>query len=168
MSHLPKRKAKYDPVTRAEEMAGLICKDDLRRYYRFRPARFYGGIATADCLGCCLQCKFCWSWREVVNPEHYGSFYSPRQVAANLTGIARKKRFRQLRISGNEPTIARDHLLEVLNLVPEDLLFILETNGIMIGHDRTYAEDLARHENMYVRVSFKGSNENEFSLLRVC
>ena len=35
----------------------------------------------------------------------------------------------------------------------------------MIGHDRTYAEDLARHENMYVRVSFKGSNENEFSLL---
>jgi len=158
-------KDKYNPVTRAQNVMGIVCKDDLRRYYRFRPAGFYGGIATADCVGCCLKCKFCWSWREVMNPGRYGRFYSPRQVAASLTDIARKKRFHQVRISGNEPTIARDHLLEVLNLVPEDLVFILETNGIMIGHDRSYAEDLARNRNLYIRVSFKGCNEHEFSLL---
>jgi len=41
----------------------------------------------------------------------------------------------------------------------------LETNGVLIGHDKTYADDLARFNNLYVRVSFKGTNEDEFALL---
>jgi len=158
-------KANYNPVKRAKDVAKLVCKDDLRKYRRFRPARFYGGIATADCVGCCLRCLFCWSWREIVNPEAYGHFHSPQKVAGTLTGIARKKGFRQIRISGNEPTLAREHLIKVLELVPRDLLFILETNGILIGHDKTYADDLARYENVYVRVSLKGCNVKEFSIL---
>ncbi len=155
----------YDPVQRAEEVATVVCKDDLRKYYRFRPARFYGGIATADCIGCCLRCLFCWSWPKVIRPERYGRFYSPKEVAGNLTGIARKKGFSKIRISGNEPTIARAHLIKVIELIPKDILFILETNGIMIGCDKTYADDLARYENIYVRVSIKGCNEEEFSRL---
>ncbi len=158
-------KANYNPVKRAEDVAKVVCRDDLRKYRRFRPARFYGGIATADCVGCCLRCLFCWSWREVVNPEPHGDFHSPQKVAGTLTGIARKKGFRQIRISGNEPTLGREHLIKVLELVPKDLLFILETNGIMIGHDKTYADDLAKVENLYVRVSLKGCNEKEFSML---
>jgi uncharacterized Fe-S cluster-containing radical SAM superfamily protein len=47
--------ARYDPVRKAQETAELVCGGDLRAFYRFRPARFYGGIATADCLGCCLR-----------------------------------------------------------------------------------------------------------------
>jgi len=39
-----------DPIKRAEELARVVTKGDLRKYYRFRPARFYGGIATADCV----------------------------------------------------------------------------------------------------------------------
>lgn len=159
------KKGEYDPVKRAQEVAGIVCRDDQRKYYRFRPARFYGGIATADCVGCCLRCIFCWSWREVVKPESYGHFYSPQEVARKLISIARKKRFRQVRISGNEPTIAREHLIKVLELIPPDIHFILETNGILIGHGRTYAEDLARFGNLYVRVSLKGTNEEEFSRL---
>ena len=158
-------KTHYDPVTRAEETADIVCRDDLRRYYRFRPARFYGGIATADCVGCCLRCLFCWSWHQVMRPERCGQFYSPREVAGRLMGIIRKKGFRQMRISGNEPTLSRGHLLKVLELIPKDVLFILETNGILIGNDRTYAEDLARFGNVCVRVSFKGCNEEEFSSL---
>lgn len=158
-------KASYDPVKRAEDVAKVVCKNDLRKYRRFRPARFYGGIATADCVGCGLRCLFCWSWREIVNPGVHGHFHSPQQVAGTLTSIARKKGFRQIRISGNEPTLAREHFIKVLELVPRDLLFILETNGILIGHDKTYADDLARFENLYVRVSFKGCNEEEFSIL---
>ncbi|MBM4271995.1 MAG: radical SAM protein [Deltaproteobacteria bacterium] len=156
---------RYDPVERAKEVAEIVCRGDLRKYYRFRPARFYGGIVTSDCVGCCLGCLFCWSWHQVVAPEQYGRFYSPREVAGSLTGIARRKRFRQVRISGNEPTLSREHLIKVLDLIPENVLFILETNGILIGHDRTYAEDLARYENIYVRVSFKGCSGEEFSLL---
>lgn len=155
----------YDPLEKARQVAEVVCKDGKRKYHRFRPAPFYGGIATADCVGCCLGCAFCWSWRQVAKPEAYGKFYSPEEVAHNLTGIARKKRFGQVRISGNEPTICRVHLLQVLNLIPSDLHFILETNGILIGADPSYATDLARFPNLHVRVSLKGTNEEEFARL---
>jgi uncharacterized Fe-S cluster-containing radical SAM superfamily protein len=79
--------------------------------------------------------------------------------------IVRKKKFRQVRISGNEPTLAREHLLKVLELIPKDILFILETNGILIGNDQTYADDLAAFGNVHVRVSLKGCNEKEFTAL---
>lgn len=155
----------FDPLRRAEETALLTCRGDLRKYHRFRPARFYGGIATADCVGCFLRCLFCWSWNQTTNPERYGQWYSPKQVAAQLIHIARKRGFRRMRISGNEPTLGREHLIKVLELIPPDVLFILETNGILIGNDRTYAEDLAAFDNLYVRVSIKGCKEEQFTLL---
>ena len=155
----------FDPIKKAEEVARIVTRGEQRKYYRFRPARFYGGIATGDCVGCCLRCLFCWSWREVAAAEHCGEFMSPGDVARRLTGIARKKGFRQVRISGNEPTLARAHLIKVLELLPSDLQFILETNGILIGHDRTYAEELARFPHLYVRVSLKGTDEKEFATL---
>jgi len=157
-----------DPIKRAEEAGRIVVRGELRKYYRFRPARFYGGIATADCVGCPLRCLFCWSWHEVVKPDTCGRFYSPEEVAKNLLGIARKKHFQRIRISGNEPTLARGHLLKVLDLIPSDLLFILETNGILIGHDETYARELSRFKNLYARVSLKGTTEEEFSRLTGC
>ena len=99
----------------------------------------------------------------MIAPGQYGKFYSPAQVAGKLTHIALKKGFHQLRISGNEPTIARDHLIKVLELIPKSLLFILETNGILIGADESYARDLARFNNLCVRVSLKACNQTEFS-----
>ncbi|MDQ1350586.1 MAG: hypothetical protein QG657_888 [Acidobacteriota bacterium] len=155
----------YDPIVTARETAGIVCQGDARKYYRFRPARFYGGIATADCVGCNLRCLFCWSWKNITNPGKVGYFYTPDEVAEKLVKIARDKGFRRIRISGNEPTIAREHLLRVLALVPADIQFILETNGILIGHDKTYANDLSKFKNLYVRVSLKGTNEKEFSSL---
>lgn len=155
----------YDPLKMAEAVARVVCRNDRRKYYRFRPARFYGGIATGDCVGCCLRCIFCWSWPAVTHPDTFGRFYAPAEVAEKLIGIARKKGFEQVRISGNEPTLCREHLIQVLELIPEDLLFILETNGILIGADESYARDLARFKNLYVRLSLKGATEEEFSLL---
>ena len=75
----------YDPIKRAEDTARIACRGNRRRYYRFRPARFYGGIGTADCLGCCLSCLFCWSWDKVVRPDRFGTWYSPHRVAGKLT-----------------------------------------------------------------------------------
>ncbi len=155
----------YDPVQKAAETAKIVCRGELRKYRRFRPARFYGGIATADCVGCCLRCIFCWSWHELARPEAIGEFYSPEQVATRLTTIARKNNFRRVRISGHEPTLCREHLVKVLEQLPPDLLFILETNGIPIGHDATFATELARFPNVYARVSLKGTCEEEFSRL---
>ncbi len=155
----------YDPLKTAEATQAIVCSGEQRKYYRFRPAKFYGGIATADCVGCNLRCAFCWSWNVTTRPEIVGSFHTPRDVAHRLVGIAKAKKLTKLRISGNEPTLCRGHLLKMLELIPDGYLFILETNGILIGHDETYARDLARFPNLHVRVSLKGTCEEEFSLL---
>jgi len=155
----------YDPVARAEQTARIVCEGDLRTYHRFHPTRFYGGIATADCVGCCLDCAFCWSWRQVAHPQDYGRLYTPQEVAGRLVAIARRHGYGQVRISGNEPTICRAHLIKVIAAIPGDLFFILEANGILIGHDAGYAAELAAFPNLHVRVSLKGTNEAEFSRL---
>jgi uncharacterized Fe-S cluster-containing radical SAM superfamily protein len=155
----------FDPVRLAELTEKDVCRDDLRKYYRFRPSRFYGGISTADCVGCCLRCVFCWAWKVVSRPEKSGEYYQPEEVAKKLLGIAEKKHLRQVRISGNEPTIGWEHLLKVLDLINEKYLFILETNGILIGKYEGYAQDLSRFKNLHVRVSLKGTCEDDFSRL---
>ncbi|RMD52415.1 MAG: radical SAM protein [Nitrospirae bacterium] len=147
------------------ETKEIVCRDGLRKYYRFRPARFYGGISTADCVGCCLRCVFCWSWNIVSNPEKHGNYYSPEDVVRRLEKIAKKKHFKQMRISGNEPTICMEHLIRVLELIESKFLFILETNGILIGYDEAYAKALSRFKNIYVRVSLKGTCKEEFTRL---
>jgi len=154
-----------DPIALAEEAGKIVGSGEKRKYYRFRPAFYYGGIATADCVGCYLRCLFCWSWHILIQPEKVGRFYSPEEVARNLTSIARKKVFHQVRISGNEPTLHRSHLLKVLELIPKEIRFILETNGILIGHDPSYAKNLSRFPHLCVRVSLKGACPEDFTRL---
>jgi uncharacterized Fe-S cluster-containing radical SAM superfamily protein len=154
-----------DPIPLAEEIEKIVGSGEERKYYRFRPAPYYGGIATADCVGCCLRCLFCWSWHILIQPEKVGRFYSPEEVVRTLLSLARKKGFDQVRISGNEPTLHRPHLLKVLELIPKEIRFILETNGILIGHDPSYAKDLSRFPHLYVRVSLKGACPEDFTRL---
>jgi uncharacterized Fe-S cluster-containing radical SAM superfamily protein len=70
-----------------------------------------------------------------------------------------------VRISGNEPTLHRPHLLQVLQLIPKEIQFILETNGILIGHGPSCAKDLSRFPNLHVRVSLKGACLEDFTRL---
>ncbi len=138
-----------------------------RKYWRFRFDRWYGGIVTADAVGCGLVCKYCWVSDAVMfQPAKIGKFYSPEVVAKTLVRMAEKRGLRQLRVSGGEPTIGRRHLLQLLNhLEGQQLLFMLETNGILIGSDREYAEDLSKHRFLHVRVSLKGCSEDDFAKL---
>jgi uncharacterized Fe-S cluster-containing radical SAM superfamily protein len=154
-----------DPLAWAEKVLEVVGSGEKRKYFRFRPAPYYGGIATADCVGCCLRCLFCWSWNIVVQPEKMGRFYSAEEVVRNLTSIARKKGFERIRISGNEPTLHRFHLLKVLKLISKEFHFILETNGILIGYDPSYAKDLSSFPNLSVRVSLKGVCPEDFTKL---
>jgi uncharacterized Fe-S cluster-containing radical SAM superfamily protein len=156
----------YDPLEFGKSIEKLVCKNSLRKYYRFRGGEFYGGIATADCVGCNLSCAYCWSFKPRKHPADVGRFYSPAEVFERLTNIASARGYPKLRVSGNEPTLGREHLLELLALVEStDYLFILETNGICIGADETYAEKLSRFRNLHVRVSLKGCTEEQFSRL---
>ncbi|MGC8961052.1 MAG: radical SAM protein, partial [Candidatus Bathyarchaeia archaeon] len=155
----------YDPLRLAAEVERLVVRGSLRRYYRLaRPGRWYGGIATADCCGCCLRCVFCWSGAARDNPGGIGRFYSPMEIYRGLIDCAERHGYDQLRVSGNEPTIGREHLLTLLNLVDQtSYRFILETNGILIDPD--YAKQLSKYSRVHVRVSLKVTNREEFSTL---
>jgi uncharacterized Fe-S cluster-containing radical SAM superfamily protein len=155
----------YDPLELSRQTAKIVGQGRARKYYRFRPARFYGGIATADCLGCNLRCAFCWAWGQLHQVRKLGQFYGPPEVAARLADLAREKNFSQVRLSGNEPTLGMAHLLEVLSHLPKDLTFILETNGIILGAEAQWATELAAFPQVFVRVSLKGCTPEEFSHL---
>ncbi|MFQ5711119.1 MAG: radical SAM protein [Candidatus Geothermarchaeales archaeon] len=157
----------FDPVRLAEETERLVVRGELKKYYRTsRPGRWYRGIATADCCGCCLRCVFCWSGVPRDQPEKVGKFYTPRHIFKKLDACARKFGYKRVRVSGNEPTIGKRHLLELLELVDQTgLRFILESNGILIGHDKDYAKQLGRFRSVYVRISIKGTNSEEFARL---
>jgi len=161
----------YDPIILHRAVEKLVTRNtgdaQERKYWRFRIDRWYGGIVTADAVGCGLLCKFCWvSDKIMMKPAEAGRFYSHETVADILIEMAGKKGIRQVRVSGGEPTIGRDHLLQVLEGLKErGLLFILETNGILIGEDESYARELSKFPFVHVRVSLKGCSEEEFSSL---
>ena len=155
----------YNPIELTKKTEDIVIKGDFKKYYRFRATRFYGGISTADTVGCNLRCKFCWSGNSVWNSKNTGEFYSPEYVADNLEKIAIKKGFKQLRISGGEPTIGKNHLLSVLSNINNKFLFILETNGILLGYEKTYVKNLKKFKNLHVRVCLKGCSPKEFSFL---
>ncbi len=155
----------FDPIEKAKEVEKLVIKGDGRKYYRLgRGGRWYGGISTADCLGCNLKCAFCWFGEPRDNPSKLGNFYTPEKVAEELIRCARKNNYHLLRLSGNEPTIGKSHLLKLLEILSkENYLFILETNGTLL--DLNYIKDLKNFKNLRIRVSLKGTERDEFSTL---
>lgn len=159
----------YDSVARHEAIEKIVTrtadKTQERKYWRFRFDRWYGGIVTADAVGCGLLCKFCWvSDTVMLKPADVGTFYNAERVAHILTEMAGKRDLQQIRVSGGEPTIGKKHLLELLeHLSGQNLLFILETNGLLIGNDQGYAEELSNYPFVHVRVSLKGCSEEEFA-----
>ncbi len=153
-----------DPFEFAEILQKLVCKNGSRKYYRFRGGRFYGGIASADCVGCILDCVFCWSYKPRCNPEYAGKFYTGKQVAEKLVENAKKNNYTKVRITGNEPTLCKEHLLGVLEHIPNNLLFILETNGILLDKDYINSLKPFKH-HIHTRVSLKGVIETQFELI---
>jgi uncharacterized Fe-S cluster-containing radical SAM superfamily protein len=73
----------------------------------------YGGISTAYSCGCNLRCVFCFSGYPRDHPENTGKFYSPEEVAKALIECAKKSTSQKLRVTGCEPTIGKEHLLNI-------------------------------------------------------
>lgn len=172
----------FDPLTLAKETERIVTREGPegleRKYTDFYSVPVYRGIATGYAAGCCLRCIYCWSNWSRDFPEKFGIFYSPREVASRLFKAARKgivyseywskilPEVNKLRLSGCEPTLGKKHLLSVLKFVKESNypLFILETNGIILGHDRDYVKKLAEFkEKLYVRVSIKAATPEGFT-----
>lgn len=155
----------FDPLELAKQTEKIICEGNRRKYTKISCPRMYGGIATGYACGCCLRCIFCWVHKSRDFPEKYGSFKSPDEVFNQLGHIAHKKRIDQLRISGSEPTLGRSHLLNLLELVERSpfRLFILETNGLLIGADPGYAKEIAHFQKVHTRVALKAGTPEAFT-----
>ncbi len=160
----------FDPAERAEEVERLVLKDGKRLYYRFRAAPYYGGIATADAIGCSFLCAYCWNYFRNLSPARFNKFYSAQEVAENLLKIARKRSFHLFRITGSEPLLGEaslEHLLGVLKIIFQEKpqsVFILETNGFFLGCRKDLIEKL-KFKNLWVRISLKGVDEASFELV---
>jgi len=151
----------FDPIKLAEQTNQIVCRDDKRKYTGLYCVGVYGGISTGFAVGCCLRCIFCWVNKSRDFPEKFGKFYSSNQAFDILTKNANKKNTPRLRISGGEPLLCKQHLLNLLDLVDKtNYLFILETNGILL--DKSYAKQLAKHKKIRVRVSLKAGNSQGF------
>jgi len=172
----------FDPLELAKETERIVLREGPegweRKYTDFYSVPVYGGIATGYAAGCCLRCSYCWSNWSRDFPDKLGQFYSPKQVVSNLLEAAQRgilyseywreriHEINKLRLSGCEPTLGKEHLLAVLKLVEESKypLFILETNGILLGHERDYIKKLADFkEKLYVRVSMKAATPEGFA-----
>lgn len=172
----------FDPLELARETEKIVTKKGKegleRKYAGMYSAPVYGGIATGYAVGCCLRCIYCWSNWSRDFPERFGIFYTPKEVAQRLFKAAEEgitapsgKRYRalkikKLRLSGCEPTLGKEHLLAVLRYVKDSKypVFILETNGMLLGADRDYVKQLAEFkEKLYVRVSFKAATYEGFT-----
>jgi len=159
----------YDPLEVTERVYARVSRvrDGIeeRLYFRFRKDRWYGGIASADVIGCNLSCRFCWGWY-FRDDLRRGKWYDPCRVAEKLIYMADRYRLKYIRLTGAEPTITRRHLVSVIEYVTDHgYHFILETNGILIGAHPDYAEELSKYSRLIIRVSFKGVTPDEFHYL---
>jgi uncharacterized Fe-S cluster-containing radical SAM superfamily protein len=156
-----------DPIDLVAKIEKIVCDGNKRKYLRFGTTPDYGtGVATAYTTGCNLRCIFCWASETRDNLEISKSFYSPEDVFEILQEIVKKNpKIDKVRISDGEPTIGRNHLLELIELVEKSGIgqFILETNGTLLGNDESYIKDLSKFRKLSVRVSLKGGTPEAFS-----
>jgi len=157
----------FDPVRVSEHLERFVEKGGLRKYFRFRFSRFYGGSAVGDVVGCNLRCAFCWTGRP-RDDLRAGFWVSPEEAARRLLGLSRGAA--PLRLSAGEPTLGWRHLVGLLDSLYEQggrgALFILETNGVLIGAYPDRAKLLASHPlKPVVRVSVKACSPEWFKVL---
>jgi len=154
----------YDPIVLTKATEKVVIDGNKRKYARLaRPLRFYGGTTSATEVGCNLRCKFCFSDAPVRKPHTTGKFYTPEQVFNALSKSARKYGHKLISASASEGTLGKQHLFELLELVDKsEFIYVLETNGMTIGHDPDFAKELSRFRNLHVRISIKGTNKQEY------
>jgi len=155
----------FDPVSLARETERIVCKGENRKYTGFVADPEYQTIVTGYASGCCLRCVFCSADWSRDYPRKCGHFYSPKEAFEKLSRTAKKFGFKRLRISGAEPTIGREHLLELLELVEKSRfrVFVLETNGILFGSDKDYVKEISRFRKIHIRVSLKAGTPDDFA-----
>ena len=154
----------YNPLTLTTATEKVVVDGARRKYVQLgRPLRFYGGTTSATEVGCNLRCKFCFSDKPVWKPKQTGKFYTPREVFDGLVKSARKHGHKIISASASEGTIGREHLMQLLDLVEDsEFIYVLETNGMILGNNQEYARALSKYSRLHVRVSIKGDCPEQY------
>jgi len=157
----------FDPIELSKKTEKFVIRGNKRKYLRFGTTPDYGtGVATAYGLGCNLRCVFCWANETRDNLDLGKGFYSPEEVFGNLSEIVhRNPKIYKMRISNCETTIGKDHLLEVAELIErsDHKMFIIETNGILLGNDENYIKELVKFKKSFIRVSLRAGTPEDWS-----
>jgi len=163
--YVAKKFKNFDPVQLAEKTEKIVCRGNKRKYTNFSRSREYGGIITGYTCGCCLRCVFCWAdWSRDFPERSAGRFYSPEEAFQRLRETASRLGVKKIRLSGAEPTLGREHLLELLKYIDDsEFSFILETNGILFGVDKSFVKEVSRFKKPHIRVSIKAGTPSEFT-----
>ncbi len=142
-----------NPLEEAKRLEPLVSRGTSRKYSRIEVSDSYGGSAKAYCVGC-----------DLPHAEEAGKFRSAKAVAQKLQETAKASGLGCCVIGGGEPALSMKHVLTVLDILANSgLRTVVETNGIILGCDESYASQLSKHKNVHVKVIFTGSSPEEFS-----
>jgi len=157
----------FDPIELSRKLESLVIQGNKRKYLRFGTTPDYKtGIATGYAVGCNLRCVFCGAHETREDHELAKGFYTPEEVFNILSNICDSKPgIDKFRISDGEPTIGFGHLLELLELNEKSKynLFVVETNGLILGNNEDYIKELSKFKKIFVRVSLKAGTPEQFS-----
>lgn len=155
-----------DPIKRGKEVSKRVLKGNKRMVYKTRPnTRYYGGIYTFDIAGCNFDCAYCWT--SLDTKLGCGKMIDKLNKKKNLykspielwdiydKGSSSPK----IRLSGGEPLITPDFILEFLDIgahyykqrnIKNGQIW-LETNGFELTQNPKLAEEMGKYRD-YLRI----------------
>jgi uncharacterized radical SAM superfamily Fe-S cluster-containing enzyme len=110
---------------------------------------------------CNLECPVC-----IVNNQ-YSTHMSPEEFAKIVDAlVAREGQLESIALSGGEPT-SHPKLMELIAIAdrPEIARVVVITNGVRLGRDRAFAEELKRR-GVYIGLQMDGFDAATHTLLR--
>jgi uncharacterized Fe-S cluster-containing radical SAM superfamily protein len=181
------RSSKRDSEVGRDEGKGIFS----RKYTSVTFDRFYGGSITCRSLGCNLDCAYCFNSTKNKNPENFGKFftsvgmfekilaqYNKHSSTSSSTSSSSTSSTSSssassnpivIRMTGTEAIMGQNtfnHLNKLIELVLSNIdncIFIIETNGIMLGINPYLISQLYKSNRLYIRICFKGKDPDTFS-----
>jgi len=170
----------FDPCHKMKKACVENCVAMCERSHEFGIPSF-----VLHVWGCNLRCKFCWaeciyaSKKIEKQPQQViDDCLCKLQVLNSDTWIAKSTRrpndIKCIRITGHEPTLQWDHIIELLNGLNPRREFSgfsinMQTNGVEVGKpdSKINVNELKNFDNLRIRIeiSFKGVNPEQFEWL---
>ncbi len=139
----------------------IVCRNNQRKYYRFRPSKFYGGIATADCvgsLGCNFRCPGCQNW-DIAHWKD-GSQETEYLLPEGAVELAIKEGCIGISWTFNEPTLWLEYTVDSAKLARAKGLYTNYVTNGFITEEALYM--IAPFLDVY-RIDIKGFSDSTYS-----